>query len=814
MKICDWLFPWRAKRYLEESDKLHSHLLNNLQSLTDQLTNLQIERQKLVDTYDKLQESYHDQISNITTMFHVEQSKLNEALTIAHENNKRVLGEKFGLLDKEREDLTKRAVSAEDALQVSQEETRSEQRKIRALERWIKNVHRLDNESTEGTIKRIMQQSAMATRLFFFIGMILLTSCATAQQPPILRNFFTTNQTPSISGTQVDYTAGANVIFTTNNHQVTIEAVIAGGGASRQDATNAAVGVLNSNIWNFQHGTATLTNWSALPTNTFDWLYQHGSALLSNAQWTFQNGSLNLSNWSLLPTNVFDWKYQSGTANGSNWALLPTNVFDWKYQAGSLNLSNWSQLPTNTFLANQYTTNFFRGFVVEALGVSKGDILCAQGAGFGVNNGDTFVALAKNNDLNLLPVIGVAGEDAAFNTYVTVVVVGDVWFDTSAFLDGDNAYLGNNGKISTCPTDPNAVIIKVGMVAFGNVAGILRVRIQPRFDSYSVFENAPGNLENVLWNPLNNGFAGSYFVARNFGSKAMYGINDANASPNFDSQIINNSGIPILFQIASNTAATISTASNLSVGWFGKFSGNGSGLSNDNGSGFVAIKSGYATNLNATNLTLSGPIIMYGDNARSNGVAIGNYGEVLSNANGKVQISGGNITNSGYVISTNGLYMVCVTNNVAPPPNVLQPIGLFGSMMLSNVTNTITVGSSGVYRTLTNYQVLRTNGFIAVPGWNGGYLTNTIAGYYKIFYYVSMLPGNSDMIETEVFVNGIAREEISGFGQFDTPARVRTISGGGILYLPAMSYVSLNFNNRSSANNIAVWRAGFTIGTP
>lgn len=147
-----------------------------------------------------------------------------------------------------------------------------------------------------------------------------------------------------------------------------------------------------------------------------------------------------------------------------------------------------------------------------------------------------------------------------------------------------------------------------------------------------------------------------------------------------------------------------------------------------------------------------------------------------------------------------------------PPPIVNQPIGCFGSMMMQGVTNLVTVAAPNTYLVVSNYQTIRTNQFIAAPV--TGYLTNQVAGFYRIMYYLALVGGNSDTIETEIQVNGVGREEIASFGTYDTPARIRTITVNGVLYLAANSFVCVTVNNRSAANNITIWRGGFTMGTP
>lgn len=165
---------------------------------------------------------------------------------------------------------------------------------------------------------------------------------------------------------------------------------------------------------------------------------------------------------------------------------------------------------------------------------------------------------------------------------------------------------------------------------------------------------------------------------------------------------------------------------------------------------------------------------------------------------------------------SNGVFITCPTNGVAPPPFVYQPLGCFGSMCQSNVTNTVTTTGAGTYVVLTNYQTIRTNQFNASPAntLGSGYLTNVLAGYYRITIFATVLPGNNDTVEIELSVSGNGREEISALHTFDAAARADDISATGIIYLPANSYCALTINNRSSTSTIAVWRAGLTIGTP
>lgn len=167
---------------------------------------------------------------------------------------------------------------------------------------------------------------------------------------------------------------------------------------------------------------------------------------------------------------------------------------------------------------------------------------------------------------------------------------------------------------------------------------------------------------------------------------------------------------------------------------------------------------------------------------------------------------------SGSVTATN-LFTSAPTNAAASPPVVQQPVGLFGSLMMRSATNTVTVSSSGTYYTITNFGTAMTNGFGASVA--TGFLTNNQAGFYRVSYYLVGVPSTAgDTVEAEVQINGVGKEEISGFHTYDNPARIDTISGSGIVYLPAGAGICLALNNNSGAHNITLWRAALTIGTP
>jgi hypothetical protein len=198
-----------------------------------------------------------------------------------------------------------------------------------------------------------------------------------------------------------------------------------------------------------------------------------------------------------------------------------------------------------------------------------------------------------------------------------------------------------------------------------------------------------------------------------------------------------------------------------------------------------------------TNTVRPHTLIIDTEGQGTNGLVYGEFDTSMLRVNGDLAVM-------------NVLYSKSSSNGVVGNL-VLQPIGLFGSLMMG--TTNYTYGAQNAYLTLTNYGTVRTNGVLANAV--TGFLTNTIAGFYRIHGAVSLLPATADMIELEVFINETGREEISSFGAYDNPPRVRTLPlTGGIIYLPANSGVSLRVNNRSATNTAAIWRASLNIGTP
>lgn len=160
--------------------------------------------------------------------------------------------------------------------------------------------------------------------------------------------------------------------------------------------------------------------------------------------------------------------------------------------------------------------------------------------------------------------------------------------------------------------------------------------------------------------------------------------------------------------------------------------------------------------------------------------------------------------------STNGYYYSAVTNGVAPPPVVLQPLHTWASMMMTN-TNTFNFGA-GTYGAVTNYSVVRTNQMFANKA--HGCVTNTVAGYYYCAIHMSAKALDpSAFVEGDILLNGVARDEISFQSQFDNPARYKGMSAFGILYVTNNTQITFQLKS-SGASGVEVSRAQLVVMPP
>lgn len=136
--------------------------------------------------------------------------------------------------------------------------------------------------------------------------------------------------------------------------------------------------------------------------------------------------------------------------------------------------------------------------------------------------------------------------------------------------------------------------------------------------------------------------------------------------------------------------------------------------------------------------------------------------------------------------------------------------GTFGAMEM-NATN-LAMAFGAQYTNVTVYTRFQTNGFTVNT--NTGYMTNRYAGYYRCNISISFDGLNSGTYEGCMLTNDVDSEIISWKGQFDTPARYRSQSAVGVIYLPAGTGCAFAIKQTDGQGTVSTHRAAFVIGTP
>lgn len=162
----------------------------------------------------------------------------------------------------------------------------------------------------------------------------------------------------------------------------------------------------------------------------------------------------------------------------------------------------------------------------------------------------------------------------------------------------------------------------------------------------------------------------------------------------------------------------------------------------------------------------------------------------------------GNLVVAGTLTATNGAYVG--TQMLTP-----QPLGLYGSMMFNTTNYGQAFGAT--YTNIKGMNIWVTNQFTVNT--NTGYITNLIAGYYRCGINVSMLGQNGASYEGCMLTNDVDPETIGFYHTHDNPARYRSASGMGIIYLPANTGCSFALK-ADTAGTIQIRRGSITIGTP
>lgn len=135
--------------------------------------------------------------------------------------------------------------------------------------------------------------------------------------------------------------------------------------------------------------------------------------------------------------------------------------------------------------------------VDEAAGINKGQVVFISG----VQGAQIEASLADNTDFDKSRVVALAFEDGDDNDTITFILLGVLAdFDTTAFSEGDNLYLGTSGNLTNVhPSGINAVVL-VGVCIRSHVnQGSMAVRI----DTHTIIEDFNGIMRHQLVNQSN-----------------------------------------------------------------------------------------------------------------------------------------------------------------------------------------------------------------------------------------------------------------------------------------------------------------------
>lgn len=134
----------------------------------------------------------------------------------------------------------------------------------------------------------------------------------------------------------------------------------------------------------------------------------------------------------------------------------------------------------------------------------------------------------------------------------------------------------------------------------------------------------------------------------------------------------------------------------------------------------------------------------------------------------------------------------------------------FGTLRMT-MTNALALPVDVTYYNVTNWNNNLTNGFTSNLA--TGYLTNTLAGIYRITATLSFIGAASELYEVCVLTNGVDSEMVSSKKQFSVGSpRYDAVPVSGRMYLPAGTGVSLAVKNTTDNTDLTIHRASLDIG--
>jgi hypothetical protein len=126
-------------------------------------------------------------------------------------------------------------------------------------------------------------------------------------------------------------------------------------------------------------------------------------------------------------------------------------------------------------------------------------------------------------------------------------------------------------------------------------------------------------------------------------------------------------------------------------------------------------------------------------------------------------------------------------------------------------TNTLSLPVDVTYYNVTNWTGAITNGFGAAVA--TGYLTNTLAGYYRLSATISFIGTANELYEVCILTNNVDSEMVSSKKQFaSSNPRYDAVPVMGRLYLPANTAISLAIKNTADNTPLTIHRACLDVG--
>lgn len=212
----------------------------------------------------------------------------------------------------------------------------------------------------------------------------------------------------------------------------------------------------------------------------------------------------------------------------------------------------------------------------------------------------------------------------------------------------------------------------------------------------------------------------------------------------------------------------------------------------------------------------------YTDTAANQFVAYASGGFKLNSAGAGLHMDGQiysgntiNSTNSGSVTPYT-YYAPTNMGGIAPGQMPMACWGCISAFGAATRVNNGAAVTQNTYYPVTNYIHVVTNHWVANT-WTttNGMLMNVFAGWYRITFAFSGRGGTGDQLEVDVATNNVVTDVIAAHGSSGAGAgKDISMSGTGILYLPAATKVGLRVQDTSASAAITVSHAAITVGTP